>query len=77
MARRTHVARKYLRKQHLDVRLLLPERLMHSGKNPATTQVRRVLDDRRGGLVIQRRPVAEQHQRGIAEIVALHASKLA
>ncbi len=63
-----HAWRGNFRENFFDVRLLLPERFMHLGKNPATAQFRRVLDDRRGGLVVQLRPVAEQHQRGIAEI---------
>jgi hypothetical protein len=36
-----------------------------------------VLEDRRGGLVVQNRSVAEDDQRGGGEVFALHAPKLA
>jgi hypothetical protein len=36
-----------------------------------------VLQDRRGGLVVQRRAVAEHDQRGIGKIISWHAPKLA
>ena len=64
-------------KNFFDMRLLLPERFADFGKNAATAQFRRMLDDRRGGLVVQRRAVAKDDQRGIGEIVTLHAPKLA
>ena len=46
-------------------------------ENFPAAQFRRMLEDGRGGLVIQRRAVAEHHQRGIGETFSLHKSKLA
>ena len=55
-----------------DVRFLFPERLAHFRKDFPLTQFRRVLVHRRGGLVVQRRAVAEHNQRGVGEIFVLH-----
>ncbi len=60
-----------------DLRLLFPEGFAHFGKNLPAAQFRRMLQDGRGGLVVQRRAVAEHHQRGIGKTFTLHAPKLA
>ena len=59
------------------MRFLFPESFADSGKNFPAAQFRRVLEHRRGGLVVQNRPVAEDDQRGVMEIFNLHATKLA
>ena len=66
------------RRQHLlYVRLLFPKRLAHFGEEVAPPQFRRVLIDRRGRIVVLRRAVAEQNQRGGGEIFPVHAEWLA
>ena len=59
------------------MRLLFPERLTHLREDFPAAQFRRVLENRRGGLIVQDRAVAKEDQRGIGEIITLHASKLA
>jgi len=56
---------------------LFPKRFAHFGKNFPAAQFRRVLKNRRGGLVIQNRAVAEHDQHGVGKSVALHPLKLA
>ncbi len=60
-----------------DLRLLFPERLADFGENVPAAQFRRVLVNRRGGIFVLRRAVAEHHQRGIGEIFTVHAARLA
>ena len=64
------------RQNFFDLRFLFPERLADFGKNFPAAQFRRVLEDRRGGMFVQRRAVAEHHQRGIGKIFAFARGKV-
>ena len=66
-----------LRQNLFDLRLLFPERLADFGENFPSAQFRRVLVNRRGGIVILRRAVAQHHQCGLGEIFTVHAPRLA
>ena len=65
------------RKDFFDLRLLFPERLADAAENFPAAQFRRVLEHRRGGLVVQFRAVAEDDQHGIGKTLAVHTPKLA
>ena len=65
------------RQHFFDLRFLFPERLAHFAENLPAAQFRRVLEDRRGGIVIQRRAMAEHDQRGIGKIFTVHTPRLA
>jgi len=56
---------------------LFPERFADFGKNFPAAQFRRVLIHRRGRVGVSLRAVAEHHQRGIGEFIAVHAKGLA
>ena len=60
-----------------DVRLLFPKGFANFIKNLPAAQFRRVLQNRRGGLVIQIRAVTKDDQRGIGKTFTVHAPKLA
>ena len=59
-----------------EVRLLFPKGFANFGENLPAAQFRRVLKHRRGGLVVQRRAVAQHDQRGVGEVFTLHAGIL-
>ena len=65
------------RQNLFDLRLLFPKRLADVGKDFPPAQFRRVLEDRRGGILVLRRAVAQHHQRGIGKIVTVHGARLA
>ena len=64
-------------KNVFDLRLLFPERLADFGKYVPTAQFRRVLVNRRGGIGVLLRAMAQHHQHGVAEWFAVHAKGLA
>ena len=66
-----------VRQDVFDLRFLFPERLAHFGKDFPAAQFRRVLINRRGGIGILLRAMAQHHQRGIGEFIAFHAKGLA
>jgi hypothetical protein len=47
------------------------------GKHFPPAQFRRVLVNRRGGIFVLRRAVAQHHQRGLRKIVTVHGIRLA
>ncbi len=66
-----------VRQYPFDLRFLFPERLADFGKNLPAAQFRRVLMDGRGGTGVLLRAVAQHHERGIGELIAVHATGLA
>jgi hypothetical protein len=48
-----------------------------SGENLPAAQFHRVLENRRGGIFVQFRAVAQHHQHGVGKIVSVHAPELA
>ena len=60
-----------------DVRFLFPERFANFGEDFPAAQFRRVLQNRRGGLVVQGRAVAENDQRRIGKVLTVHPLELA
>ena len=72
-----HARRGNLRQDVFDLRFLFPERLADFGENFPAAQFRRVLINRRGGIGVLLRAVAQHHQRGIGEFIAVHAKGLA
>jgi hypothetical protein len=75
--RNEHPRREKIRQNFFDLRFLFPERLADFGKNPPTTQFRRVLMDGRGGTGVLLRAVTQHHERGIGELIVIHATGLA
>ena len=64
------------RQNLFDLRFLFPERLADFGENLPPAQFRRMFKNRRGGIFILRRAVAQHHQRSVGEIVTVHAGKI-
>ena len=75
--RNEHPRRGKIRQNLFDLRFLFPERLADFGKNLPAAQFRRVLMDGRGGTGVLLRAVAQHHERGIGELIAVHATGLA
>jgi len=65
------------RQNLFHLRFLFPKRLAHVSEDLSPTQFRCVLMNRRGGIFVLRRAVAQQHQRSISEILVIHARWLA
>ena len=65
--------RKYAPQHAANGRLEFPEAFEHLREKLAAAQFIRVLIRRRGGIRVQRRAMADQHQRGVGGIAFSHA----
>lgn len=65
------------RQNLFHLRFLFPKRLAHVSEDFSPTQFRCVLMNRRGGIFVLRRDVAQQHQRSTGETLVIHARWLA